>query len=285
MDMKKLIMIFIVAVTVCSCSEEQYAEKKAHYDAVENTSESEAMPSKDNASKATSDTIPKIRKIIYKANMQLVVDDFKVFEKELSKKVNALSGYVSTYSSNSNSGEWRSGTWQIRIPVKHFQTFMDNMEELGVAEAKNISSQDVSEEFVDLTARLKNKQVLIKRLWKIIENKTGRTEDLLKVERELARVQGEAERIEGRLRYLSQKAEMTTISLSAREEKDYVPPQTPDYATTVSSTWSGSIDNLTDFAKSCFLLIVSATPWLIVLAIFSLPLLIFKKKFKKKVVA
>ena len=66
----------------------------------------------------------------------------------------------------------------------------------------NVSAEDVGEEYVDVQARVANAHRLEQRLIEVLATKTGKLSDILNVERELARVREEIERMEGRMRYL-----------------------------------------------------------------------------------
>jgi hypothetical protein len=88
---------------------------------------------------------------------------------------------------------------------------------VGRLEFVNVSAQDVGEEYVDLTARAVNARRLEERLLDILGTRTGKLQDVLSVERELARVREEIERIDGRLRYLKTRASLSTLSVALHE--------------------------------------------------------------------
>ena len=80
-------------------------------------------------------------------------------------------------------------------------------------------SQDVTEEYYDVEARIKNKRVEEERLLKHLEQSTGKLEDILKVEKEISRVRGEIERQQGRLQYLDKLSALTTVTITLHERK------------------------------------------------------------------
>ena len=81
----------------------------------------------------------------------------------------------------------------------------------------NTSVEDVGEEFVDINARVANAKRLEERLVNLLATRTGKLEDVLAVERELARVREEIERSEGRIRYLKTRAAISTLSVTVHE--------------------------------------------------------------------
>jgi hypothetical protein len=81
----------------------------------------------------------------------------------------------------------------------------------------NSTAQDVGEEFVDVTARVTNARRLEERLNTLLSTRTGKLDEVLRVERELARVREEIERYEGRLRYLSTRVATSTLTITVHE--------------------------------------------------------------------
>jgi hypothetical protein len=88
---------------------------------------------------------------------------------------------------------------------------------MGKVETVNSRAEDVSEEFVDVTARVKNARRLEERFLNLLATKTGKLDEILRVERELARVREEIERYEGRLRFLSTRAATSTLTITVHE--------------------------------------------------------------------
>lgn len=142
------------------------------------------------------------RRIIYNAQVTLVVESLTGVSQQITQLVQASGGYVSETDTNIQSHAPRTGTWKVRIPVAKFDAFMASVSKLGELQHTHIDSQDVSQEYYDLEARISNKQQEEKRLLKHLADSTGKLEDILAVERELSRVRGEIEQMQGRIRYL-----------------------------------------------------------------------------------
>jgi hypothetical protein len=111
----------------------------------------------------------------------------------------------------------RSASLELRIPSDRFDSVVNGLAPIGKVESVNISAQDVGEEFVDLTARLANARRLEARLIELLANRTGRLNDVLTVERELARVREQIERYEGRLRYLQSRVSVSSLTVVVHE--------------------------------------------------------------------
>jgi hypothetical protein len=94
---------------------------------------------------------------------------------------------------------------------------MSSLSTIGKVETLTSSAQDVGEEFVDITARVTNAKRLEERLISLLANRTGKLDEVLRVERELARVREEIERYQGRLRFLGSRAAVSTLTITVHE--------------------------------------------------------------------
>ncbi len=223
------------------------------------------------------------RKIIYTADVTLVAETLASAQQKLTRLVQTHKGYVAETEIDGSSGAPRRGRWKVRIPVDRYNAFMAEVAKIGEVQTIRSDSQDVSAEYYDLEARLANKRVEEKRLVKHLEQSTARLRDILEVEREISRVRGEIEQMQGRLRVLSNQTELTTVTVNINEVKDYVPPVPTTFAARVSRTFSESLQVLRDVLVGLALFIIALVPWLVIAALIGLPLKRFLKR--RKVVA
>jgi uncharacterized coiled-coil protein SlyX len=214
-------------------------------------------------------TVGATRQVIYQATLVLHVEDFGVAEKKIGQLIKETGGYVAQFREDRPSGAQRGGRWTVRIPVPQFDHFLAEAGKLGVSDHREVKSEDVSEQFVDLEARLKNKQQLEARLLEIVAKRAGEIKDIIAVEAELARVREEVERMQGKLRYLTDRVALTTVEISAYERRDYRPPEAT-FAGKVAATFWTSVDQLRQLAEACVLLAVAVSPWLVVLLLLAL---------------
>ncbi len=219
----------------------------------------------------SSASLPSDRKIVYVAEVSLVVEHFERIDKELPALIRQVGGYLADSSVAREQGEQRSGRWVARVPVDKFETFLDDLSQFGVRDSSRRNGQDVSEEYVDLEARIKNSKRLEERILKLVDERTGNIKDVAEAEQQLARVREEIERMEGRLRYLTNRTALTTVTILAREERDYKPPETPEFSTRVSRSWSTSLASLGDSSQNFLVRAVAAAPWIAVWAVILSP--------------
>ncbi len=128
-----------------------------------------------------------------------------------------LGGYVANVSLQGGREQIRSATLEIKVPAGRFDELTAGLDQLGRVEFVNVSAQDVGEEFVDLSARAANARRLEERLIDVLGTRTGKLQDVLSVERELARIREEIERLDGRMRYLKSRAALSTLSVTLHE--------------------------------------------------------------------
>jgi hypothetical protein len=211
------------------------------------------------------------RKIIYNANVSLVVEKLSPAQTKLQTLIRQYNGYIAESNVGGQSGSPRTATWKIRVPVTGYQNFLDAITKIGEVQTVSSNSSDVSEEFYDIEARLRNKRVEEKRLLEHLKRSTAKLSDILMVEKEISRVRGEIEQMTGRLRVLANLTSLTTISVTIQEIKDYVPPAPPTFSTEVSRTFHNSLGALSDFAKTILLGLIAIAPWLLVIGLIGLP--------------
>ena len=128
-----------------------------------------------------------------------------------------VGGYITNSSISGGRDQIRQATLELKIPAAQFDQAIGSLSTIGKVETVTSNAQDVGEEFVDVTARVTNARRLEERLISLLANRTGRLDDVLRVERELARVREEIERYEGRLRYLTTRVAMSTLAITVHE--------------------------------------------------------------------
>lgn len=207
------------------------------------------------------------RKIVYTATVEIVVEDFDAVEKDLQELIKQYEGYIAASNTQVAARDRREGTWTIRVPVKCFHAFLDDAKKLGELRSTGIDSQDRTEEYYDVQAALENKRKTLDRFKKLAEQHDADLQHIREVEKDIERVQGEIDRLTGRIRLLDNLTSLTTVTLTAVEIKDYVPPEAPTFGTEISRSFSQSISSLKFTGRQFAIFIVAAAPWLPILLI------------------
>ncbi|CAL2101739.1 conserved protein of unknown function [Tenacibaculum sp. 190130A14a] len=152
------------------------------------------------------------RKLIKKGNVSFETNDLTKTRKHIEESLLKFKGYISEdnqYKSLDNI----TSNLTIRIPSQHFDTFLNELSSaVEKFDHKNISVNDVTEQFLDIEARLAVKKSLEIRYNELLK-KAKTVKEILEIERELANVRSEIESMEGRLQYLQNQVSYSTLSI------------------------------------------------------------------------
>ena len=153
------------------------------------------------------------RIIIRTADMGIVVADTESAMSTISQMVVENGGWVVSSNVFQYSDDAKTGNMGVRIPSDGFDSFLEAVSRLSVEVTRiSTSGQDVTEEYVDLSARLANLEATADRVRSFLDE-TKTVEEALDVNRELSRLEGEIEAMKGRLQYLEQSAAFSMISI------------------------------------------------------------------------
>src|SRR4051812_30230869 len=168
-----------------------------------------------------------------------------------------VGGYITNSSMSGGRDQIRQATLEIKIPSPRYDEAVSSLSTIGKVETVNSNAEDVGEEFVDVTARVTNSRRLEERLLSLLANRTGKLDEVLRVERELARVREEIERYEGRLRYLGARVAMSTLTITVHEPAPIIgnnPGENP-ITTALRRAWRNFVALIAGFIASLGVLI------------------------------
>jgi Domain of unknown function (DUF4349) len=263
----RLLLLSLILVTGCGGGE---PAQESRMQAALKMKDKTAGDKDDRAEKEAAPTGARERKIEYRGTIEIIVEDFGKSMEELTELVVANKGYVAQSDITNSPGEARRGHWTLRIPVARFDPMREAIGKLGETQKNTTDSEDVTEEFYDLQAHIKNKKEEEAGLQKLFQASAGKLEDILKVRAELTQVRTEIDRLEGRLSALTQLTALTTLDVYLHDRHTYVPLEAATYGTAIERTFFGSIDLLVRFGKGAFLVIVAISPWLPLIAVISM---------------
>lgn len=152
------------------------------------------------------------RKVISSANLSMEVELVQEAIVQVRTIAESMGGFVQQLSS-SGGPERQRANMTIRVPQVQFFDALERIEALGTVQSRDLGSEDVSERFIDLEARLKSALREEKSLLSLLE-RAGTVSEVLAIERELARVRSEIERGQGQLNFLERRVDLATISVS-----------------------------------------------------------------------
>jgi uncharacterized lipoprotein YehR (DUF1307 family) len=215
------------------------------------------------------------RKVIYRANLVMKVAEFAAAEEQLQSLIHLSGAYVLQFSDSQSVNEV-GATYVIKVPSQGFSSFLEQLQKIkNLKLERKVEGSDVTEEFVDLEARLKAKQTVEERLLAFMDKAT-KSDDLVRFSNELGNVQQEIEQIKGRIRYLDQNVAFSTINLRLYQSSGIVPlddevNEEKGFAERISDALSGSTKALKQFGEGLLVVVAAVLPVLIVLSIIGIP--------------
>jgi TATA-box binding protein (TBP) (component of TFIID and TFIIIB) len=155
-------------------------------------------------------------KIIKTAQATIEVRDVVASVDTLKALAVQKGGYLSSSSVQKNYNNQLYATVVLRVPQSEFESVMEGVKAVGTVKSVSTKGEDVTEEYVDLAARRIANQNQLTAYNRIME-KSEKVEDILKVQQQIERVQVELDRIEGRMRYLNSRIDLSTITVNLQE--------------------------------------------------------------------
>lgn len=157
------------------------------------------------------------RMIIRIGTMSIEVEKFDDAAAKVTDIVKRNGGYISNTTSSQNSSGKKQGTLVLKVPADKYDGLIAEVSTVGKVMNQNINANDITEEYIDLEARLKTQRELEARLLKLLAEKTARLTDVVEVEQKLASVRQIIESIDGKMRHMRNQSEMSTLTLSLYE--------------------------------------------------------------------
>ena len=149
------------------------------------------------------------RIIVRTVEMQVEVDDVRGSLDRIAALADELGGWLVS----SDRSRSHAGSVAIRVPADRLDTALSRIRAMTVEVTSEVlNSRDVTDEYVDLTARLKNLQATETALLRLLD-RAQKVEDALKVQTELTKVQEEVERLQGRIKFLEQTSAFSLINV------------------------------------------------------------------------
>jgi len=219
----KISVITLVCLAVFSCNQGANSEnfEMSKVDITDDYAAVEDREHKDFLFNQSEIKAPTDLKIIKSANVRYKVKSVKSSTQKIKQFSSMYSAYISDLRFE-NSLYSIENRFTIKVPKEYFDELLDSIN--GVVEFiehENITTKDVSEEFVDLEARLKTKLEVKKRYETILRKNAKTVKDILATEEKLRIIQEEIESAQGRLKFLSNKVAYSTIQVDLYETVEY----------------------------------------------------------------
>jgi hypothetical protein len=156
--------------------------------------------------------------IAYQVSLTVEVEEFGAAKQRVEQVVAEAGGYLAHARSEETPDQPQRADLTLRVPVEQLSGVLDELRGLGRVKNEQISSEEVTEQVVDLEARLRNARATEQRLIAVLNERTGKVRDILEVEREIGRTRQQVERMDAQRQNLLRRAEMATIQVTLLEE-------------------------------------------------------------------
>jgi hypothetical protein len=285
---KILLVGLMVFMSIAGCSSSKKEEASRGSKSMEDiaSTEQQEMETETDEQNSEQQVIKSEKKmVIYHAEIRMEVKEFQKVQQTIEQLVQSQGGYIVQANVYESENHRLEGTVTTRIPQAKFQTFLGQLEKLAMkVHSRHVTGQDVTEEFVDLESRLKSKQAVEERLYQFLKEAKD-TKDLLAISNDLARVQEEIEQIKGRMKYLQNQSDLSTVTIHLFENKVIV----PDLENKDLNTWErtkkqfiSSINLLLSLFSGLVVFIIGNLPILVVFILLISLLIFFGKNIVKQ---
>jgi len=217
----------------------------------------------------------KDRKIVKNGNARIEVENFNTAISKIKELASNNNGYVTNSNMWISDSNRKNGNITVKIPEEKFEQFSESLIQIGKIESKEISSFDVTEEYIDLQARLKNLKIQEKRYTELLAMAKD-VNDVLAIEAQLGRIRGEIESYEGRIKYLENTTSYGTFNINIYEPEEVV------HEFGLKKAFDRAIDAFIVSVAGIIILAGFLIPIILVLGVLYFAIKYIKKRFYKK---
>jgi hypothetical protein len=227
---------------------------------------------------------PNIQKqMVYHAMLEMVVTNTEFARKEIEKHASQLDAYL-IRSYENQSSDVKTSQVTYRVPKEKFPLFLQEVKKLAKTNPTvSIQGNDVTDQLVDLESRLKAKQAMEQRLLDLMKQ-ASQPSDLLAISKQLDTTQSEIEQIKGRLQYLQNRIDYSTVEMTLLEYRRIA---SNNHQSLLSQMWDSFVTSIGDvivLSQHFLVFLAGLIPFLAVIAIlfFCVRLFLWRKKRKEK---
>ncbi|MCE0523136.1 MAG: DUF4349 domain-containing protein [Methylacidiphilales bacterium] len=169
---------------------------------------------------STTETIPVVdtRKLIRNAQLDLEVKSFQVAMDQITALTKAAGGYVDTSNSQKGGNGKLQGAIVVKVLPQNLDDFLLRLRGVGQVQNQSVGTEDVTKDYIDTQARLDNSRRMETQLQELLQHQNSKVSDLLQVERELERVRGDIEQMQGQLKLYDFQVQYATVTMQVHEK-------------------------------------------------------------------
>ncbi len=208
--------------------------------------------------------------VVRTTTLRIVARDFDAVRPAVESVVAAAGGFLDRLTATGGPGSVRALHGTLRIPSDRLGEVSERLRQLGQVVEDTQRSEDVSDQLVDLDARLASARTTERRLVELLRSRTGTLSDVLNVERELARVRIDVERLDAETTNIGRRVSYATVIIDiAEERKAGLTPGPLSFASRVRTAAADGVESALESAAWTLLSLLRAGPilglWALVL--------------------
>lgn len=208
------------------------------------------------------------RMIIKSGEMSIETDNFEETERRIIETVKSFNAYIVSSSSQLNLAGKKQGNLTIRVAFSEFDNLVSSLKQINKLVNLNVTGRDVTDEYIDLEARLKTQRELEARLLKILQEKTTNLNSILEVETKLASVREKIEKTEGGLKYLQNQTAYSNIKVSFYEPSILETSSGGGFSYEIRESITRGLTGLTKVMSGMITFLITNSPLLVILGLF-----------------
>lgn len=162
------------------------------------------------------------RKVIRNGSLNLEVPSIEKSFAAIKAFVQSVGGYIASQSEGQDINSVKTASLTCRIPSERLDAALEKFKALGKLENLAINAEDITEQYFNLEIRIGNQKQLEARLLELLRRPTNRLADLLEIEREVARVRGGIDQMEGQKRFWDNQVDFSTLVINLHEPRPII---------------------------------------------------------------
>ncbi|WP_251499005.1 DUF4349 domain-containing protein [Otoolea muris] len=226
------------------------------------------------------------RKLIRTVDIVMETDDFDSLLTRIKDRIGELGGYVEESSVTGREARLsesvpRNARMTARIPSDRLDTFLSTVEEQANILRRSENTQDVTLQYSDMESKKKSLTIEQERIWELLE-KADSLDAVIMLEDHLSEIRYELESMESKLRLIDNHVDYSTVTLEIEEVTIFTPTAPESVGQQISSAFSHSLRNMSDFCVGLFILIVGTTPVWVPILLLAAALWFFARRRRQK---
>jgi hypothetical protein len=216
-------------------------------------------------------------------SLTIVVKDFAAARASLDNILARHHGYAAQLTVSTPENAARSFQASLRVPAPELSSALGDFKALGRVENESQSGEEVTQQHTDLVERLKTARDTEERFRSILQQRTGKVEEVLQVEQEIARVRGEIESMEAELKALEHRVDFTTVDLELVEEYSArLSSPSASVSNRIHNAFVAGLSNAADTLLGIVLFFEEYGPVLLIwLAILGVPVFLVWRRYRR----